>query len=203
MLVVSSWDLGDLPSDQTLPESESGMFKLLSDSQAEDYSGVEDWPLCGWSCSTVYNWLNTHQAKKKDSLSLSGYGHHMGSTPCSKSSKAKQSFMGSTKTTCLLRPTSYLFPVPDNYIFLPTLVAGTEKIFPIAILSRLVYYLEKIWLRLKNSWPFVIRISDRIPNTVWPTFFALLLKRVFQSEPQSDKNSEILWRLLFLFHQPK
>lgn len=31
MAMVSSGDLGDLPSNQTLPESDSGMFTLLSD----------------------------------------------------------------------------------------------------------------------------------------------------------------------------
>lgn len=70
--VVSSGDLGDLPSNQTLPESDSGMFTLLSEGWAGDYSGVKDWPLRGWICSIVYSWINTHQAKKKDSLSLSG-----------------------------------------------------------------------------------------------------------------------------------
>lgn len=43
----------------------------------------------GWSCSMAYNRLNTHQAKKKDSLALSGQGTCMGSAPRSKSSKAK------------------------------------------------------------------------------------------------------------------
>lgn len=70
--MVSSGDLGDLPSNQTLPESDSGMFTFLSDGWAGDYSGVKDWPLRGWICSIVYSWTNTHQAKKKDSLSLSG-----------------------------------------------------------------------------------------------------------------------------------
>lgn len=72
MAMVSSGDLGDLPSDQTLPESDSGMFTLLSDGWAVDYSGVKDRPLRPWTCSIVYSWINTHQAKKKDSLSLSG-----------------------------------------------------------------------------------------------------------------------------------
>lgn len=72
MLRVSSWDLGDLPSNQTQAKSDSGMLTLLSDGWAGDYSGVEDWPLHGWGWSAVYNLLNTHQAKKKDSLSLSG-----------------------------------------------------------------------------------------------------------------------------------
>lgn len=72
MAMVSSGDLGDLPSDQTLPESDSGMFTLLSDGWAADYSGVKDRPLRPWTCSIVYSWINTHQAKKKDSLSLSG-----------------------------------------------------------------------------------------------------------------------------------
>lgn len=44
MLMGSSWDLEDLPSNQILPESDSGMLTLMSDCQAGDYSGVLDWP---------------------------------------------------------------------------------------------------------------------------------------------------------------
>lgn len=89
----------------------------------------------GWSFSTVCNSLVKYSSSWKEGP-LSGQGPHIGSAPCSKSSKAQQRATGSAKPSCWLRPTGYLFTIPDNCVFLPTPAAGAEKMLLVVILSN-------------------------------------------------------------------